>query len=301
MHVLAVLNRGGGTLRDLDVQALAERIERIFTSAGHTVGISLAEGDDLVARMREAADDKRADVLLAGGGDGTISLAAGLLAHTDKALAVLPAGTMNLFARSLEIPLDLDQALEALASGEIRRVDIARANDRFFVHQFSVGMHPQLIRLRERMSFRSRIGKMLASVRAAVVTLGRPAALKVALEMGDRRILATTSSLAVTNNLYAEGQRLPFAAHPDGGRLGVYITRARRRRDLFRHFLNMGIGRWRQNQQVEIHETGEVVLTVPRQPRRFRCAIDGELCPLEQTTRIVMHPGALAVLVPVRP
>ena len=298
MHVLAVLNRGGGTLRDLDIQALAARMEQIFTAAGHTIETRLAEGDDIVARMREAAADEHADVLLAGGGDGTISLAAGLVAHTKKALAVLPAGTMNLFARSLEIPLDLDEALMALASGEIRQVDIARANERFFVHQFSVGMHPQLIRLRERMSFRSRIGKMMASVRAAVVTFARPAALKVSLDMDGARILATASSLAVTNNLYAEGQRLPFAARPDGGQLGIYVARARRRRDLFWLFLNMGVGRWRQNDQVEIHETTEVVLNVPKQRRRFKCAIDGELCALEPTTRIALHPGALAVLVP---
>lgn len=298
MHVLAVLNSSGGTLRDRDTQALAARMEQIFTAAGHTIETRLAEGADMVARMREAAADEHADVLLADGGDGTISLAAGLVAHTNKALAVLPAGTMNLFARSLGIPLALEEALTALAGGEIRRVDIARANDRFFVHQFSVGMHPQLIRLRERMSFRSRIGKMMASVRAAFVTLARPAALKVSLEMGDTTIFATTSSLAVTNNLYAEGERLPFAERPDGGQLGIYITRVRRRRDLVWLFLNMGIGRWRQNDQVEIHEATEVVLTVPRQRRRFKCAIDGELCPLEQTTRITLHPGALAVLVP---
>ncbi|EKF41978.1 diacylglycerol/lipid kinase family protein [Nitratireductor indicus] len=301
MHVVAVLNRNGGTLRSLDVEALARDIERVFRAAGHTVEVKLTGGDDLVSLMREVAADRKTEILLAGGGDGTISLAASLVAHTDKALAVLPAGTMNLFARSLEIPLELQDAIASLATGRIRQVDIARANERYFVHQFSIGMHPKLIRIRERMTFRSRIGKMMASVRAAFATLIRPPSLKVRLHMGEAQMLTTTSSLAVTNNLFAEGQRLPFAGKPDGGELGIYVTRAKRRRDLILMVLNMGIGRWKKNAQVEIHRATRVTLDLTSPNKRFKCAMDGELCDLDQKTTFELHPGALAVLAPAKP
>ncbi len=298
MHVLAVLNRNGGTLRNLDTSALADKMKNIFETAGHSLEIRLCAGDELVPTMEEAARDEKADVLLAGGGDGTISLAAGLLAHSDKALAVLPAGTMNLFARSLAIPQDLHAAMSALARGAVREVDIAEADGTFYVHQMSIGMHPQLIRLRERMEFRSRLGKIFASVRAALVTMIRPPRLELELELPDTRLLATTSNLAVTNNLYGEGQRLPFADRPDGGQLGIYITHARTRGEMLLFFLNMGIGRWRKNEQVEIHQAAEVTVRVRSRRRRFKCAIDGELRPLPKETRIVLHPKALRVLTP---
>ncbi|MCC5780263.1 diacylglycerol kinase family lipid kinase [Nitratireductor sp. B36] len=298
MHVLAVLNRNGGTLRTLDTDALAEEIRDIFETAGHSIEVRLCSGKNIVSMMEEAASDENADVLLAGGGDGTISLAAGLLAHSEKALAILPAGTMNLFARSLGIPQDLQAAMQALAQGSIRRVDIAEADGTFYVHQLSIGMHPQLIRLRERMEFRSRVGKIIASVRAAIATMVRPPKLELELELPETKMLATTSNLAVTNNLYGEGQRLPFTDRPDGGQLGIYITHARTRAEMLLFFLNMGIGRWRKNEQVEIHQANEVTVRVRSGTQRFKCAIDGELRPLPRETRIVLHPKALRVLAP---
>ena len=84
-----------------------------------------------------------------------------------KALAILPAGTMNLFARSLGIPLTLDAAVQSFADGKVQAVDIATANGQPFVHQFSIGMHAKLVHLREKMDFGSRLGKIRASARAA--------------------------------------------------------------------------------------------------------------------------------------
>lgn len=298
MHVLAVLNRRGGALRDHDPDALARQLEDAFVAAGHSIDIRFAEGADLAAQMRRAAQDEAADVLLAGGGDGTVSLAAGLLAGTGRVLAVLPAGTMNLFARSLGIPLDLRAAVAALAGGHVRRVDIASANGTYFVHQLSIGLHPRLIELRQRMRFRSRLGKILASARAAVAAFIRPPALDLKLTMGGTELLVRTSSLGVANNLFGEGRHLPFAERPDGGELGIYITRARRRRDLVVHFLNMAVGRWRANEQVEIHRAGAVTITLHSARRRFTRAIDGELGELDARTVVRLHPGALSVLVP---
>ena len=102
--------------------------------------------------------------MLAGGGDGTISAAAARLMNSKKALAILPAGTMNLFARGLGIPQTLDAALESFADGEVIAVDMASANGRPFVHQFSIGMHARMVQLRQKMAFGSRLGKMRASV-----------------------------------------------------------------------------------------------------------------------------------------
>jgi len=297
MHFLAVLNRDGGTLRTTDLELLEQTARAELEKAGHTLGVEIVAGDEIAAALKRAASDESADVVLAGGGDGTVSAAAATLMNSDKALAILPAGTMNLFARGLGIPLQLDAALKAFAHGVVRPVDMASANDRPFVHQFSVGMHADLVEKREAMEYSSRLGKMRASVRAGFETFWNPPRLRVRVELNGAEIITTTSSIGVSNNLFEDGP-LPYATMPDRGELGIYITRARRRSDVFRFLLHLAIGRWRSNPQIEIHRSHRVTLTMLGSYRRFRCAIDGELRDLDKVTEIVCLPGVLKVLVP---
>ncbi|WP_173934112.1 diacylglycerol kinase family protein [Chelativorans sp. Marseille-P2723] len=297
MRIIAVLNRDSGTLSTMNLEELGDRISETFYRAGHIIELRTVTGTEVAASLREATQSEAADAVLVAGGDGTASLAAGLMADSPKALAILPTGTMNLFSRSLRIPLDIDAAITALADGRIRMVDIARANGRPFVHQFSIGIHPQLIRLREQIPFEGRPGKLLASARAAVTTIMRPHNLKVALSIEGKELITNTSAISVTNNLYGEGH-LPYADRLDGGILGIYATRARRRWELIAFLANMALGRWRNNEQVDIYEAREVRLRILSPARRFQCALDGELSVLEEEVHIHLCPRSLAVLVP---
>jgi diacylglycerol kinase family enzyme len=300
MRFLAVLNKDGGTLRTTDLNALSGRMKTVLEGNGHTLAIRIVSGRQVTAALRKAAAEGGVDIILAGGGDGTISAAASCVMDSDMALAVLPAGTMNLFARSLRIPLAHDQAVEAFAAGSIRTVDMGSANGRPFVHQFSAGMHARLVELRSRMAFSSRLGKIHASAKAMVDTIRSPSSLRVTLSMNDAEIIAVTAGISVSNNLYGEGH-LPFADDPDGGVLGIYVSNARRRRDLLRLCFNIGIGRWKENEHVEIHQSDAVTLCVERMRRARSAVIDGELCPLEKDTTLRIHPRALKVLVPAAP
>lgn len=297
MHFLAVLNKDGGTLRTTDLGAFAGRMRGTLEAAGHTVDLRIVEGKDVVEALAKASRSRKADVVLAGGGDGTISAAASVLKGNRKALAVLPAGTMNLFARSLAIPLTLDAAVEAFATGEIRAIDIATANGKPFVHQFSIGMHAKMVVMREKMEFGSRLGKIRASARAAWATVRNPPEMKVSLAIGEAEILTRTTGIGITNNLFGEGH-LPYADDPAGGVLGIYVTVARQRHELLRFFWKMARGRWRDNDQVEIHQAERVVLAIRSSSSKYRCVMDGELEKLERKTTFEIHPKALKVLVP---
>jgi diacylglycerol kinase family enzyme len=297
MRFLAILNRDGGSLRTLDIEEFAAGLKSTLTEHGHTVTCAIVSGKELMDALERAARQSDCDAVIVGGGDGTVSAAAGALMGSDKALAVLPAGTMNLFARSLGIPLDLEEAIEAFGSGRLRKADVASANDRAFVHQFSIGMHPKLITLREKRSFASRLGKIRASAQAGLDTLFNPPRMRVALKIDGQERAVTTSSLGITNNLFGEGH-LPYADQPDGGVLGIYVTKARRRRDYLMFGINIALGRWRANEQVDIHTAREVEVRVIHGSRRFGCSIDGELCDLADVTELRIHPQALNVLVP---
>ena len=80
------------------------------------------------------------DLVVVGGGDGTVSCAAGRVAGTDVTLGVLPLGTANDFARTLELPSDLDAACAALVDGKVVDIDLGRANGRPFLNVASAGL-----------------------------------------------------------------------------------------------------------------------------------------------------------------
>lgn len=299
MKISVILNGEGGTLRTTDLQALSNEIERKFEAAGHSVAIRVVNGSELESGLDRAVADPDVDAVLIGGGDGSVSGAAGRLMGTGKVLAVLPAGTMNLFARSLRIPLDLSGALDALAIAPVSEVDIATANGHAFVHQYSLGMHAKLVHLREQREFASRLGKMRASAQAALGAVLDPPRIKVRLKLSDGTEFETrTSSIGITNNLYGEGH-IPYTDTPDGGVLGIYVTKARTRRQIFSFLAKMAIGKWRDNEQVTIHQTKSVALEILSAHHRFRCVIDGELHELEKRVVLEIHPGALKVLRPV--
>lgn len=297
MHFTAILNRQGGTLRTTDLDAFSQEIRSRLEEAGHSVDIDLVDSSEIVERLAKAARSRKADVVMAGGGDGTISAAAGALMGSRKALAVLPAGTMNLFARALSIPLSLNEAVAAFATGTVREVDIATANGRPFVHQFSIGMHAKMVHLREKMDFGSRLGKIRASVRAAMSAVVAPPSMNVTLTVdGDRQFVRTTG-IGVTNNLFGEGH-LPYADDPDGGKLGIYVTKARKVPELLLFLAHMARGKWEGNSKVDISEGEKVLIEVSTRNRRRRCVMDGELCELEPETLVEIHPKQLRVLVP---
>lgn len=297
MKFAAVLNRGGGTLRTTDLPAFCERMRETLEKAGHSITVDLVDGAEVEQALDKAIAKRGVDVILAGGGDGTISAAAARLVGKKKALAILPAGTMNLFARGLGIPQGLDAAIQAFAEGEIIAVDMASANGQLFVHQFSVGMHAKMVQLRDKMDFGSRLGKMRASVHAAWEIVNSPPSMDVTLTIGDAVLTARTSSIGFTNNLFGEGT-LPHAEDPAGGILGVYVTTTRQRGELLHFLFNVARGKWRHNQHVDIYRTDKAILEIRSRSKKMHAAMDGELIKLAPKTVFEIHPGALKVLVP---
>ncbi len=95
MKVHAILNRHGGTLRTTDLELLSSAIRGEFQLHGHEIDVEIVEGPEVGERIEAQARRTDLDVLMVGGGDGTVSSAAAAVAGSEIALAILPAGTMN--------------------------------------------------------------------------------------------------------------------------------------------------------------------------------------------------------------
>ncbi|AJD40596.1 diacylglycerol kinase family lipid kinase [Rhizobium sp. SEMIA 4085] len=296
MKLVGFFNKDGGTFRTTDMEAYEKRAEATFREAGHDFEAIVFSGKEIVPAMERAARRDDIDGIVAGGGDGTISAAASIAWKNGVALGVVPAGTMNLFARSLKVPLDIWQALDVLATGEVDHVDIASANGRPFIHQFSAGLHARMVRYRNSFTYRSRFGKMRASVRAAFGVVLNPPEFEVEFQALGVRETRRVSAVSVSNNPFGENALL-YADNLRSGELGFYTAKPLKPIGVARLAVDMLRGKVRENADVMVMHPAEVHLHFPKLRAKANCVMDGELLPLERDIAIKLHPEELKVLV----
>lgn len=297
MRILALLNRDGGTLKTTDLDWLSGLIRDEFSVHGHDVRVEIHAGKDIVGAIDRAAGGEGLDVLLVGGGDGTVSAAAAAVFRTDTALAILPAGTMNLFARTLQIPLNLEAAVKALAGGTVTKVDVATVNGKPFIHQFAAGLHARMVRFREKIAYRSRLGKMWATTRAIALAFRKLPKVELLINVDGRTERLLCSAIAVSNNLYGP-DHLPFADDPKGGVLGVYICTDRNLNRVAKLTFDIFTGKWRNNPSLVVKTAKHVQLAHKGKPRSNRAVRDGEMELLDDLSEVELHPLGLSVMVP---
>ncbi len=242
-------------------------------------------------RERIAAGQR---LFIAAGGDGTINHVVQPLVNTDAALGVIPIGTYNHFARDLGIPLDWRQALEIALGSASQQIDTARANDRYFVNNLSMGLYPELVARREERGrdyprWKARLWGMYATFRKYPhVTL--------TIETEHHQEVIRTHVFMVSNNRY-DLSRIGVEAPRERmteGRLSVYWLPHIGRVALMRFAGHYLAGR--------VHETPGFrsfrTLRMRVQSRKeLRVGIDGELFEMTTPLVITIVPQSLLVKV----
>jgi YegS/Rv2252/BmrU family lipid kinase len=210
-EVLESLEAEGVPVRSADAVDHGSRLPE-------SVGRAVADGHDLV---------------IVGGGDGTIGCAAGILAGTDATLGVLPLGTANDFARTLEVPPDPAAACAALAHGDVVDVDLGRVDGRAFLNVASVGLSVGVAE-----ALTPRLKRRLGPLAYPVATLRayrrhRPFTARLEFPHGDHEPLELDDLLQVAvgnGRHYGGGNTVAPNAGIDDHTLDVYaIVRGRLR------------------------------------------------------------------------
>ncbi|HEX4167817.1 MAG TPA: diacylglycerol kinase family protein [Bryobacteraceae bacterium] len=242
-----------------------------------------------------------AHVLIAAGGDGTINAAASALLHEPTALGVIPAGTLNHFARDLEISLEPEEAAQVLVDGRIVHVDAAAVNGRVFINNSVLGLFPNYRVAREaweRHGFGStRVGRFVAAVAAVLKIFWRLPHLTVSFDLEERRRTFRTPFVLVGNNEHRmEGLALGKRIRLDAGALWVYVLRPCSRWRLLRMIFGLITGRAPREDVFEVFRASHV--TIDSQRRRIGVGIDGEMVRMHTPLHYECLPGALRVVVP---
>ncbi|MDX3900079.1 MAG: diacylglycerol kinase family protein [Sphingobium sp.] len=168
-----------------------------------------------------------APMVIVGGGDGSMSGTVDELVGSDCVFAVLPLGTANSFARTLGLPLDLDGAVQVIAGGERRRIDLGMIDDDYFVNAASMGLSPMIgktvpHRLKRYMG---RAGYLLWAVKCSVAF--RPFRLIVDDGGGEKRMWST--EVRILNGRYHGGVELSQEADVESGDIMIQAVVGRSR------------------------------------------------------------------------
>jgi len=281
---------GGGS-------ANAEALRAALADAGLEARINtFARGEEIRKLARRALKERPA-VLVAAGGDGTVSAVADVVRGTGTALGVIPAGTLNHFAKDLGIPLDPAAAARVIAAGRRVGVDVGEVNGRGFINNASLGLYADLVRKRQRQQRHLRRSKRTAMLWAALEVLGRSRLLDLRLELEDRVQACRSPFVFVGNNDYVlEGFEIGKRERLDAGMLNVYTTRRTSAAGFFGLALRALVGRLRQAD--DFVEAAVRTLRVESRRRRLLVATDGELHAFDTPLEFRIRPRSLQVIVP---
>lgn len=286
----------------LIVNALSRQGHKQFEAAAaglRRAGIDLIDAiaveqpgalSDIVA----AAVARKPPMLILGGGDGTLSSAVDHLVGTDIVFALLPLGTANSFARSLNIPLDLDGAIGVIADGEPRRIDLGMIDDDYYCNCAAIGLStkigdqiPPLLK-----KCLGRLGYLLW---ATWQSMKFKSFRLIVTHDGVREELEALE-VRIANGPYHGGVELVDEADPQSGEIVVQAVAGHSAAQLgwswFTSYLRL---RARKDTTVEFRGKEIRVETVPP----LKISIDGEvLAKSPFTARIA--PGAIRVMAPRR-
>ena len=291
MKIEVILNAHSGTDDKKDVQ---RRLQELFVASGIDARISIARTGARVVELARRAALGDADIIVAGGGDGTINSVASAAIESGKTMGVLPFGTMNHFAKDLHIPLDLEDAIETIVAGHAVEVDVGEVNDRIFVNNSSLGLYPSIVRERQKQQ-RLGWGKWPAYVWAALAVLRRYPFLDVRLSVDGKEFKSRTPFVFIGNNEYEmESLNIGGRACLDAGKLSLYMSDRTSRLGLFRLALRALFGGLRQEKDFIALCTKEIWIGTKH--KHVRVALDGEVLVMEPPLHYKVRPRALRVL-----
>ena len=252
---------------------------------------AVRDPERLQETVREAVGSG-APMVIVGGGDGSLSGTVDELVGKDCVFGVLPLGTANSFARTLGIPLDLDGAVQVIAQGRRRRIDLGMIDHDYFVNAASLGLSPMIGKTvpHKLKRYLGRVGYLIWAVKCSVGFR----AFRLMIDDGQTERRMWSTEVRILNGPYHGGVELSDRADVDSGEIVVQAvvgrSHARLAWDWYAKFFKL---RDRDAQTEEFRGQSFRIETQPRQ----RISIDGEVVARTPAT-VKVAAGAIDVAVP---
>jgi YegS/Rv2252/BmrU family lipid kinase len=293
-RLFAVLNPVGGNCDPSPVRAaLAAHCARSGQDCEihETTG---AKDEDVPARVRDAMA-AGAELIVAIGGDGTVSQVGEGVAGSSVPLAVIPTGTANVFAREMGIPLEVEAACALLANFRVRAVDGMVCNEHLYLLHLGIGLSSLMIRDTDRAAKR-RFGRW-AYVWTAIRTLSglQPHRFEIQVDGVRHRLHAKQIFIANGGIWGIEAVRLGDHVAPDDGVIDLCILNGRTMLDFAGIGWDFFTGQHHRNRRIR-YLAARASIELDCRPR-LPVQGDGEIIG-HTPIRLTIEPGAVQVAVP---
>jgi YegS/Rv2252/BmrU family lipid kinase len=292
-RVFVVLNPMAGNSTATNVRAA---LDRHFSADTWAQEIYETTGDEEVSDIVRAALARGCDLVIAAGGDGTVSEVAEALVHSDVPLGIIPVGTANVLARELGLPLDLEGAC-ALLAGEhaTNSIDAMQVGDKAFFLHIGVGLDSLMIRDTDRASKR-RFGRAAYLWTALKWLIGyQPRRFTIAVD--GRRLRPRAAQVLIANGGMLGMPPFRWGPHirPDDGRIDVCVLSARSLSDYLRVAWQVLIGHRRRSPNIRYYSAMRSVVVDADRPLPIQG--DGEILG-ETPVRVQVISDAVVLVVP---
>lgn len=273
------------------------RLGELLRESGLAPEVLCAEKGQQLGELARRVARGPCDLVVAGGGDGTVNTVAAAIAGTDKTMGVLPLGTVNHFAKHLGVPLTLEGAVRTLVEGRRVRVDVGEVNGRVFVNNSTLGIYPGIVRGREALRKRRGLNKWIALALSAVSGIRRHERVRLRLVLDGQEVELETPFVFVANNDFKLGDvDIGRQRPPCSGELGVCVAHAESRLATLKLIASAVVGRIHRSNDFSILRTTELRVEAPH--RRLHVAADGEVLRMTPPLCYRVLPAALRVIVP---
>jgi diacylglycerol kinase (ATP) len=237
---------------------------------------------------------KGVDVLFVWGGDGSVQRCIDAVAGTDTAVAILPAGTANLLASNLNVPHDIEAAVQIGLHGDRRRLDTGSVNGERFTVMAGAGFDARMIADADR-GAKDRLGSAAYLVTGLKSLRGRR--VRATIDVDGKRFFAGKVSCVLAANVgkILGGVEAFPRARPDDGRLDLGVVTAKSPADWARTFGRVALGHPERSPFAKVTRAKKIRI---RFDEKVRFELDGGARPASRKLRIKVHPGSVTVCVP---
>ena len=263
----------------------------------NTLWLETSAEDPGRAMTRQALTEQ-VDLVIGAGGDGTIRYVADGLAHSGIPMGLVPAGTGNLLARNLDLPLEEVEAIEVALGGQVRLMDLVRitVDDRppeHFAVMAGIGIDAMMMDETNE-DLKDKVGSAAYFV-AAGKALGR-LPVRMTVQLDNNRPVRRHAMLCVIGNVGTLRGNLTLipGASPDDGLLDLYIASPRRFRHWAKVALRLITRRPKKDDQVDQHMGKRVRIKIHG---KDNYQLDGDVVGESTTLDAEIQPGALAICV----
>lgn len=271
---------------------LADLPERLRARGIDFDSIDVCAGEKRLRKLVKRAVRDEIEVLVVGGGDGSMATAVDVLAHAKTALGVLPLGTGNSFALTLSISDDFDAALDTIAAGRIERVDLGTIDDRYFANFAVIGLSAEIAENAPH-ALKPIIGPA-AYVVGGIAPFARHRPFRARVKYDGGKLDIETSQIVVASGRFFGKQPVTPDASITDGRLAFFASEGGSRFDAAKTYLAFALGAQTMLPGAHVFSAKHVSL---KTSRRQPIAIDGNAYG-RTPAKFGIARGALRVIVP---